>query len=92
MNREDRQELARVQRKLGYTEDEIDMVNHPPHYKGHPSGIECIEITRHMTFNCGNAIKYIWRNGIKDSNAQVEDLEKAIFYLKDEVMRLSKDE
>lgn len=43
-----------------------DAVNHPPHYKQHPSGIECIEITRHMNFNCGNAVKYIWRAGLKN--------------------------
>lgn len=42
-----------------------DNVNHPPHYTSHPSGIECIEVTRHMTFNIGNAIKYCWRAGLK---------------------------
>lgn len=43
----------------------IDMVNHPPHYNNHPSGIECIQITRHMNFNIGNAVKYLWRAGLK---------------------------
>lgn len=43
-----------------------DPVNNPKHYTSHKSGIECIEITRHMTFNIGNAIKYLWRNGQKD--------------------------
>ena len=38
-----------------------DVVNHPSHYTGHPSGIECIQITEHMGFNLGNALKYIWR-------------------------------
>lgn len=42
-----------------------DMVNHPPHYNNHPSGIECIQITRHMNFNIGNAFKYMWRAGLK---------------------------
>lgn len=64
-----------------------DMVNNPPHYTKHPSGVECIEITRHMNFNLGNALKYIWRSGQKGS--AVQDLEKAIFYLKDEIKRLS---
>lgn len=36
-------------------------VSHPKHYNDHPSGIECITITRHMNFNIGNAIKYLWR-------------------------------
>jgi hypothetical protein len=43
-----------------------DMVNHPEHYTVHPSGIETIQVTRHMNFNLGNAMKYIWREGIKD--------------------------
>lgn len=47
------------------TDAKSDMVNHPPHYNNHPSGIECIQITRHMNFNIGNAIKYLWRAGLK---------------------------
>lgn len=53
----------------------VDIVNHPPHYIKHPSGVECITITEHMNFNLGNATKYIWRAGEK-GNA-IEDLEKA---------------
>jgi len=60
-----------------------DMVNHPKHYTSHPSGIECIEITRHMGYNLGNAVKYIWRCDLKKE--AVEDLEKAVFYLQDEI-------
>ena len=58
-------------------------VNHPPHYKGHKSGVECIEITRHESFCIGNAIKYIWRH--KDKGKPVEDLRKAIWYLEDQI-------
>ena len=68
-----------------------DPVNHPKHYTSHPSGIECIEITRHMNFNCCNAVKYLWRSGLKDSNPQVQEIEKAIWYLKDEVKRLKNE-
>lgn len=60
-----------------------DMVNHPPHYTNHPSGVECIEITRHMTFNLGNVVKYLWRCEEKDS--YLEDLKKAAWYLNDEI-------
>ena len=60
-----------------------DPVNHPKHYTNHPSGIECIQITRHMGFNLGNAIKYIWRADLK--NDAIEDLEKAIWYIRDEI-------
>lgn len=61
---------------------EHDAVNHPKHYTAHPSGVECIQITRHMGFNLGNAIKYIWRADLKNGT---EDLEKAVWYLKDEI-------
>ena len=71
-----------------------DRVNHPKHYTSDPSGVECIEITRHRNFNIGNAIKYLWRNGLKDEadrtqrEKQIEDLEKAIWYINDEIHRL----
>lgn len=65
-----------------------DLVNHPPHYTSHPSGVECIQITRHMNFNLGNALKYIWRAGIKSEASHIQDLEKAVFYLNDEIQRL----
>jgi hypothetical protein len=61
-----------------------DAVNHPPHYVNHPSGIECIAITRHMGFNLGNAIKYIWRADLKNG---VEDLRKAAWYIQDEIQK-----
>ena len=63
----------------------VDMVNHPPHYTSHPSGVECITITEHMGFNLGNALKYILRADLKGS--AVEDLEKAIFYINRELTK-----
>ena len=45
---------------------DVDPINHPPHYTQHPSGVECITITEHYNFNVGNAIKYLWRAGLKD--------------------------
>jgi len=68
-----------------------EAVNHPRHYTSHPSGIEAIEVTRHMNFNTGNAIKYLWRAGIKNEDAHIQDLEKALFYVKDEIRRLQQD-
>lgn len=64
-----------------------DAVYHPIHYNSHPSGVECIEITRHMTFNLGNVMKYIWRAGLKDTLSDIEDLEKARWYLEDEITK-----
>ena len=74
----------------------VDNVNHPPHYTSDPSGVECIQIVRHRNYNVGNAIKYLWRAGLKESEGkstlekQIEDLNKAIFYIKDEIERLTK--
>lgn len=66
---------------------DFDPVDKPKHYNSHPSGIQTIEITRHMNFNLGNAIKYIWRADIK-GNA-IEDLKKAAWYIEDEIKRRS---
>ena len=63
-----------------------DPVNHPKHYTEHPSGIECIEITEHMNFCVGNAIKYLWRAGLKGE--QIEDLRKARWYIDREIARI----
>lgn len=71
-----------------------NQINHPKHYTSDPSGIECIDITRHRNFNIGNAIKYLWRAGLKEDkdrkliDKQVEDLNKAVWYLVDEIHRL----
>lgn len=65
-----------------------DPVNHPPHYTAHPSGIECIQITEHMGFCLGNAVKYIWRADLK--NDAIEDLKKAVWYIQREIERRSK--
>jgi hypothetical protein len=65
-----------------------DQVNHPKHYTSHPSGVECIQITEHMGFNLGNAIKYIWRADLK--GADIENLEKAAWYINREIYRRTK--
>ena len=71
-----------------------DNVNHPSHYTQHPSGVECITITRHYCFSIGNAIKYLWRADLKvDCNSspvekEIEDLKKAIWYINDRVKQL----
>lgn len=66
-----------------------DLINHPPHYTSHPSGVECIQITEHMSFNLGNAVKYIWRAGLKDMHSITDDLEKAKWYIDRELFRLN---
>lgn len=75
----------------GDTPTQNDPVDHPTHYTADPSGIECIEITRHRNFNVGCAIKYLWRAGLKDSDAHIQDLKKAAWYINDEICRLQGD-
>lgn len=73
-----------------------DKVNHPKHYTSHPSGVECIDITRHYCFSIGNAIKYLWRAGLKqevgykDKQKEIEDLKKAIWYINDRINQLQR--
>ena len=77
-----------------------DRVNHPSHYTWLKDlcGIEVIDITRHMNFNLGNTIKYILRaghkseEGLSDKQKHIEDLKKALFYIKDEIKRLEEKE
>lgn len=68
--------------------DRDNIVNNPPHYTQHPSGVECIQITEHMGFCLGNAIKYIWRADLKDD--AIQDLEKAKWYIEREITLRSK--
>lgn len=77
-------------------------VSHPSHYTQlkEKSGIEVIDITRHLNFNLGNSIKYILRSGKKPiidkdlsdnfNKAAIQDLRKAIWYLNDEINRIEK--
>lgn len=66
-----------------------DPIEYPTHYTAHPSGIECIQITEHMNFCLGNAVKYIWRAGLKTN--RIEDLRKAVWYIEREIARLTHD-
>lgn len=71
-----------------------DTVNHPEHYTSHPSGVECIQITECHNFCIGNAIKYLWRAGLKEDASKsgdekmIEDMEKAVWYINREINRI----
>lgn len=67
-----------------------DMVNNPRHYK--IGNLECIDVTQHFNFNRGNAIKYIWRAGKKDSSKTIEDLRKAAWYINKEIERIEAEQ
>lgn len=66
-----------------------DPIRKPDHYQ-HPLGLEAIDVTRYLPFNLGNAVKYIWRGGKKDTSTQGlrQDLKKARWYLQDEIALL----
>lgn len=65
-----------------------DPVNHPSHYTSY-KGLEVIQLTEQMNFNKGNAVKYISRAGLKDPDTEVQDLEKAKWYIQREIDRIS---
>lgn len=72
------------------TEFTSDGVDHPQHYNDHPANIECIDIVEHYGFNIGNAMKYLWRAGLKPGETVLKDLEKAAWYVQREIKRLNK--
>lgn len=86
--------MSSVMKKWG--EGPSDSVNNPKHYTSHPSGVECIQITEHYNFCVGNAIKYLWRCGLKQDadkdpvEKQIEDLKKSIWYINREIENLEK--
>ena len=69
--------------------EEYEYVDHPKHYNSHPSGVECIDIVRYHNFNIGSAMKYLWRCGLKPDQDEIREIEKAIWYLQDELKRIS---
>lgn len=93
--------LNEILNKMGASmeeQTEPEAVDHPDHYNALPAvcsecgnPIECIDVVRHLDFNSGNAIKYIWRAGWKDTDTEIQDLEKAVWYLKDRIFQLNRD-
>ena len=86
-----------INKIINKSEDGVNYrVDHPSYYQD-PSGVECITVARYRDFNIGNALKYLWRagfkteEGISNVDKQIEDLQKAIFYIKDEINKLNND-
>jgi len=67
-----------------------DNINHPAHYTGFSNGAEVIDITENLNFNRGNAVKYLARAGAKDPAKELEDLQKAQWYVAREIERVLK--
>lgn len=87
------EEETYIETQNGSVEPKDDPVNHPSHYTWLKSlaGVEVIDITRHMDFDLGNAIKYILRCGRKDPDKRVEDLKKAVWYIQDEIALMERE-
>lgn len=89
-----RELVLNLQRECAYLREQLgkvpadDQVSNPSHYNSHPSGVECIEIIEHMPLNVGNAIKYLWRAGLKDGAPTEQDYKKAIWFITREIQRI----
>ena len=70
------------------SEDPNERVDHPRHYNQHPSGIETIELIEHLPCNLANAVKYLWRCGLKQSETPLRDLQSARWYTQRESERV----
>lgn len=88
----------KLKEAVGFAQEDIhelpamqdaDPVNHPAHYTAYP--VEVIELTEHLNFCRGNAVKYIARAGLKSKDTEIEDLQKAAWYLDREIERLKKE-
>lgn len=84
-------ELVEVVKQKGISEDNNDPVNHPSHYTdGKIEGIDFI-LDKKLNFTRGNAVKYISRAGKKNPEKEIEDLQKAAWYINKEIQRLQGD-
>lgn len=69
-----------------------EQVNHPQHYGGEDNPYEAIKVIEAwgLDFNLGNVVKYLSRAGKKSAETEIQDLEKALWYLKRRIAHLKK--
>ena len=90
--------LNAIRKELAKKQDE--KVSHPSHYTWLKElcGIEVIDITRHLDFDMGNALKYLLcagkksEEGYSDKEKRIEDLKKAVFYIQDKIKMLEEED
>ena len=72
------------------TTEKKEMVNHPQHYGGDTNPYEAIKVIEHwgLDFCLGNTVKYISRAGKKSKDTEIQDLEKALWYLQRKIETL----
>ena len=80
------------QELLQHLKTKMEMVNHPQHYGGENNTYEAIKVIEawNLDFCLGNAVKYISRAGKKDASKELEDLNKAVWYLNRRIKQISK--
>lgn len=70
--------------------DEANDPINPPHYKdGFSNGAQVIDITENLIGNRANIVKYVARAGRKNPATEMQDLEKARWYLDREIKRVA---
>lgn len=69
---------------------EREQVNHPNHYGGEDNTYEAIKVIDawNLGFALGNTVKYISRAGKKDTDKELQDLKKALWYLEHHIKNL----
>jgi len=67
-----------------------EQVNHPQHYGGESNVYEAIKVIEawDLDFHLGNTVKYISRAGKKGTDKEIQDLKKALWYLKRKIENL----
>jgi len=75
--------LKKVNTEKNIMSEQKEMVNHPSHYGGEDNPYEAIKVIDewNLGFCLGNTVKYISRAGKKNKEKELEDLEKALWYL-----------
>lgn len=68
-----------------------DPVNHPSHYTKGKIEVADFIADQKLNFDRGNAVKYVCRAGSKDPDKEIQDLEKAIWYINHEIKTLKGD-
>ena len=89
-NKENNDSFKGILHEYSKPNQKLEMVNGPLHYGGKDNPYEAIKVIEawDLGFNLGNTVKYISRAGRKDKDKHIQDLEKALFYLKREIENL----
>lgn len=77
-----------IHKELFPDDYENDPVNHPAHYTSGKIEVADFIADQKLNFDRGNAVKYLCRAGIKDPACEIQDLEKASWYINHEIKTL----